>query len=340
MRRLFCTLVLFAASAQAQILLPQMMRNNSTAHLLFRSGFESSSAINTPTNCGSTECYQQPSGTDAASGYTWPPQLWGSQTTFLGGGWWQLQTNVSQTPTTVVDYIQNTLEPTGGRNGTQGLKMLNQTTLNGHVTGQDPFQITPDVSQPQGDFYIRVWFKLQSNILTEMCQGQNGDGTWCDWRALAEWKTGGQANGGANPCIVGQTWGGDYRNIIFVIKSAGALKWRVQADTVANGGLAYNVFWQTDNTSVPVPVDEWFKLEWFVHRATDSTGRIWVAINGTTIADFHGVTINTPAYGGGSSCKINRIMPFTVYNTAASPIYQWVDDLEIWDGFPVDASAH
>jgi hypothetical protein len=33
------------------------------------------------------------------------------------------------------------------------------------------------------------------------------------------------------------------------------------------------------------------------------------------------------------------MMP-NLYSGSAYPIYQWVDDLQIWDGFPPDASPH
>jgi hypothetical protein len=34
-------------------------------------------------------------------------------------------------------------------------------------------------------------------------------------------------------------------------------------------------------------------------------------------------------------------MPFLNYSSGQSlPAYQWVDDLELWDGFPASASLH
>jgi hypothetical protein len=67
------------------------------------------------------------------------------------------------------------------------------------------------------------------------------------------------------------------------------------------------------------------KFEVFWHRSTGPDGRVWMAVNGQVIVDMPGPNkIRAP---------INRIAP-NLYTGTAFPVYQWMDDLEIWDGFP------
>jgi hypothetical protein len=43
---------------------------------------------------------------------------------------------------------------------------------------------------------------------------------------------------------------------------------------------------------------------------------------------------------GVNKAPINRIMVSQLYTSTAYPIYQWIDDVEIWDGFPPGAAPH
>jgi hypothetical protein len=108
----------------------------------------------------------------------------------------------------------------------------------------------------------------------------------------------------------------------------GPLFWQIKGDNEANGGLPYQEFWRVDNCAFAVPVDQWFKFEVFWHRSSGADGRAWVAFNGQVIADHYGPLM------GVNNASINRIMPGLLYSQTPYPIYQWVDDLEIWDGFP------
>ena len=112
------------------------------------------------------------------------------------------------------------------------------------------------------------------------------------------------------------------------VKPNGPLYWQIQGDNEANGGLPYQVFWKVENCSHPVPVDEWFKFEVFWHRSHLSEGRVWMAVNGQVIVDRYGPNI------GVSNAPINRIMMPNLYSDTPYPVYQWVDDVEIWNGFP------
>jgi hypothetical protein len=59
-----------------------------------------------------------------------------------------------------------------------------------------------------------------------------------------------------------------------------------------------------------------------------------MAGNGQVIFDHYGPN------RGVNNAPINRIMMPNLYSSAPYPIYQWVDDVQIWDGFPSDAAPH
>jgi len=315
--------------------------NSSSATLLFKSTFGKGVALAQPGDCGSLGCYQPVTGTDQSTGYSWPPNIWGSTGTWNKGGYAQLIADAgrSMTSSTVGNYVLNELQTVTGPDGNPTTAIYGEnrgSDRKGKTSRQNPYVITPDVNQPQSDIYIREWIKLQPNLASQLKPGQFSDGSWGDWRAFAEWKTGGQAMGGKSGCVPGgPAWGGDYRNIVYVMMdSRKNLYWRMQGDNVANGGLPYKVYWKVDNHEVPVPVGKWFQFEWFWHRSSGPDGRAWAAVNGRVIGEFQGPVMGE--YG----CKINRIVPFTVYTGGHFPAYQWVTGLEIWNGFPQDATAH
>ena len=137
------------------------------------------------------------------------------------------------------------------------------------------------------------------------------------WRPIFEWKT-----------------AGDYRVIAQVVTYGNnGPWWQIIGDNNANGGLAYQRFWEVDNTTVAVPVGEWFKFEVFWHRSSGEDGRVWMAVNGNVIADHYGPNM------GVNSAPINRIFMPNLYSGSTYPIYQWLDDVEIWNGFPTLATA-
>ncbi len=326
-------------AAQASLTISVATPTTNSAIRLFKSGFDSGVSLAAPANCGSIECYQQTGGTDASTGSTWPPNVWGSANTWGKGGYLQLYAGTSISSSTISNYVVNQLQTVTGHTGSSTTALYQGTlgsSYEGSTSRQDPYVITPDVTAPQGDLYIREWINVEPDLKTQLIPGQFPDGSWGDWRVIAEWKTGGQAMGGTTGCVPGApTYGGDYRIIVFIIMdNNGNLFWRVQGDNNANGNLPVTTFWQIDDHSIPVPVGQWFKFEWFWHRSSGSDGRVWAAINGQVIADRYGSNI------GAYNCQINRIVPHTVYTGGHLPAYQWVDDLEIWNTFPADASSH
>jgi len=76
------------------------------------------------------------------------------------------------------------------------------------------------------------------------------------------------------------------------------------------------------------------KFEVFWHRSSAADGRVWMAVNGQVIVDHYGSNM------GPNNAPINRIFMPNLYGSTAFPIYQWIDDLQIWDSFPPDAAPH
>jgi hypothetical protein len=219
------------------------------------------------------------------------------------------------TAATLGDYMVNQIQTVTGRDGTPTRALYSEikqsgccgTNPQGGGATQDPFMILP-VGETS-DLYISYWVKSQPDLAQLMPHPNR--------RVLFEWKT-----------------AGDYRVTASVVTWGGApLSWLVIGDNIANGGLPPQRFWEA-YSSVPVPVGEWFKFEVFWHRSSGSDGRVWMAVNGQVIADHYGPNM------GINNARINRIMVSTLYSSTAYPIYQWVDDVQIWDGFPSDAAPH
>jgi hypothetical protein len=268
------------------------------------------------------------SGTDGSTGNAWPPSVW--QTGSVGH--FQLFADAPVDTTNVSTHIVNQLQSGAGRNASQSLyseiKQSGCCGTNAQDGGatQDPYVLEP--AGTEGDLYVSYWLKFQPDLETLM--GQCGPNIGFHWRVPFEWKT-----------------AGDYRVIVQIQRDRdpnscafiGPLYWSVAADNEANCNLyapppdrqcppTSTNAWVEPRTSVAVAVDQWFKLEVFWHRSAGSDGRVWMAVDGEVIADHYGA--NTGDWGA----PINRIMIDQLYTSTAYPVFQWVDDLQIWRGFP------
>ena len=303
---------------------------------VFRSGFEPNAALDNPTQCFGTGCWQFITGTDSSTGYTWPPSIWGGSTTAI-----QLLADTPVDATTIRDYMFNQILTITGHNGTPTQALYSQITQSGCCGGdpqgegstQNSLQIQP-ASEPNGtagDLYISYWLKFQPGLAKLMGVDLGSQaGPW-NWRLFFEWKT-----------------DGDYRVSAQVKRDPyinnGNLFWVVTGDNVANGNLPPKEFWNVTNTTVPVPVGEWLKFEVFWHRSAGPDGRVWMAVNGLVIADRFGRNMATsdpsdpdgPPYAFSDSPRaINRILASALYSSTSYPIHQWMDDLYIDGGFPL-----
>lgn len=276
-------------------------RTTKPASLLFWSGFESGVSLGPIYNCYPNGCYQDLVGNDAATGFSWPPKM-SSNSKF------QMRSGTQTSPDTIDDWIVNQIQTVTGRTGAQTRAQYSLIKKNpctgtagqGSCSTQAAYIVRP---LTQGDTYISFWRKLQPDLLQKMA-GET-------WHVLFEWKS-----------------SGDYRVISQIVNYGGKPYWQIKADNVANGGLAKQEFWRTENKAVPVPIGEWFKFEVFWHRSKGADGRVWMAVNGQKIVDKFGPNI------GVNNDPIDRIFLTQLYSGAAYPIYQWTDDVQIWSDFP------
>lgn len=265
-----------------------------TPRLLFKSGFEGSLLLGEPYDC-ETSCWQDIKGSDSATGYSWPPEIW------QGGAKLQLLADTPVTPDTVSTYVLNELQRAAGPHGRPTSVLYSEIRKHGGSSTQTPVLLTPSTTALQGDLYVSQWIKLQPDLLERL--GPNS------WWVLFEWKTNAQQ-----------------RLITYVYTdSLNKPYWYLKTDD-HSGGVAKE-FWKVANRTAPVPIGEWFKFEIFWHRSSQRDGRAWQAINGQIVFDHFG-----PLLGGKD--PIDRIMLTQVYAGGSLPLYQWVDDIEIWDGFP------
>jgi hypothetical protein len=298
----------------------------SSARLLFRSGFEGGALGFQPLiDCWGTGCWQDLVGQDSLTSFTWPDNIGGGNGKFL-----MLSDPVTTTAATIGDYLFNRLETVTGSDGRATSALRQQISQNQNGTNpmgtaaiQNELQFLP--KQEPGDMYVSYWMKLQPDLVEKMNNlpagpGISGGGTW---RAIFALKTGRQTAWG------GPANDGDYRIEAYVMTSGGGQPyWVLVGDNNAGGGAPLvNDFW-IENRSLPVPVGQWFKFEIFWHRSAGTDGRVWMAVNGQVVADRRGANM------GAWNLPINRIMAPILYSGSRMPIYQWVDNLEVWDGFP------
>ena len=278
------------------------------ARLLFSSGFEGSIALSAPSLYGNGG-WQDIRGTDSTTGFTWPGNISGGSISM------QLIAGVPVDASTIGNYMFNRIETVMGHNGNQTQALYSELRQQGGSVQQDVLLLQP--ASEQGDMYISFWIKLQPNLQAKM--------TPQTWYEVFEWKTGGDYR---VKCEI-DSWDDGCGGV----KPNGPMFWRLQGDNEANGGLPYQEFWHVDNCAHAVPVDQWFKFEVFWHRSHASDGRVWVGVNGQMYFNRYGANY------GVNNKTINRIFLPNLYArdtsySAAAPLYHWVDDVEIWNGFP------
>lgn len=95
--------------------------------------------------------------------------------------------------------------------------------------------------------------------------------------------------------------------------------------------------WQSRNTTVDVPLGEWFLIEAYQYRhPTD--GKVYVAVNGEVVFDL---TVRTQHRD--QPRPLLFWSPIKLYHDeswwAAGPTEQWYDDIEVWSGLPTDVDT-
>lgn len=291
------------------------MSSASTAKLLFKTGFENGVSLGAPMDCFDAGCWQDLKGTDSTTGFTFPVRLWGGAKYIS-----RIQLDVGEptivsgiTTANVGNYMRNDIVTTVGHTG-QNTRALYQQLFKQYNSDrssrvQNMFQIFPGATN-QGDLYYSFWLKTNPNLAS---LGRGG------WKAITQVKTSGDFRAGL------QIQGYD---------SSRPPYYAVQLDNYANGGLPVEVFDVIENYAVPImPGGTWVRVEAF-YRMHPTSGRAWFAVNGKTIVDHRGKMM------GINKRPINRVFAFPLYTNYAMPAWQYVDDFEMWDGFPPHASAH
>lgn len=261
------------------------------ARRLFSSGFEGVS-LGAP-RWG----WQDIIGTDRVTGQDWSEGFWSGIRPRL-----QLRAGAFTTE------IRTVIGPHGER--TRALyQAVNSVDASG---SQIPLVFQPrNRMAEQRELYTSLRIMFQPDLSSQLVPGPL-NGLWGNWRQVWAFKT-----------------GGDYRiQIVVMMGSDRNLFWRAQGDNDANGPYRYQMYWQSDNTSMPVVAGAWIRLETFTHRSAGQDGRFWVAVDGRTIVDRRGPNM------GVANLPIDRLFLPTVYTNGHVPAYQWVDDIEIWEGMP------
>jgi hypothetical protein len=164
---------------------------------------------------------------------------------------------------------------------------------------QYPYEIL-NITEGKKDLYVRYWMKIDTESLTQKDK----------WRALFEYKTKDYAVGTGFRLI----------SYIYTDKQ-GRAYWHWQGDANPKQSI-----WEIDNYDIPVPGNKWFLTEYYWHWSEGGDGRALWRINGEVVGDHYGPTTR-------NSKPIDFIILTQIYGDG-NPKYQWIDDIEIWDGLP------
>lgn len=257
---------------------------SSDAKLLFSSGFE---GITLSPNDATD--YQYLNGTDVETGFTWPPNIWGSSYNGLH--------------TINEDGISNKIETVEGHTGELTSVLYNEILYsNGSPGAQTPYQINR-ISEDPDEYYISFWAKIDGVSLNKPN----------DWRIIWQYKSDKFDYQNPQP---------GYRISIYMYNDKnGNTFWHTKGDDQNPD------YWAQSNTNVPVPRNEWFQVEVYSKVSSQADGRFWAKVNGQEIANHDGPNL------GISGDSMSFMMLTQLYGNSY-PAYQWIDDIEIWDGVP------
>lgn len=236
------------------------------------------------------EDYQYITGMDKETGDSWPLHILGSN--FSG---------IHRINDDRGKAITNSIVTVIGPKGDSSSVLYQEVKYDVNVT-QTPFQINNIQENPQ-ELYMSYWMKTDSTSFHKKDI----------WRAIWEYKTKNYAS-----------YTNGFRMIAFMATDyEGKPYWLFQGDTSPQ-----NPIWQTENYSVPLILNEWFKVEYHIKWDDGPNGYASMKVNGKLIGEHRGATT-------ANSDPMDFIMLTQVYGNS-HPMHQWVDDIEIWDGLPED----
>ena len=297
--------LLFSAVVYSQsILIGVIASGMPSSTLLFKSGFEDD-VVYVPwsePNPGQAD-YEDIEGSDEV-GYTWPIQLRSPTTSRFH----HIIDGTGDPVDDLNDFFTTDIVTVTGHGGGSTKALYQSLDSLPNAISQTWYEIyyASPTSITDEDTYIKYWMKLPSHSIDTMGASR--------WRSVFFMKS----------------VDVDYRIEAYIYTtSTNVPYWFVHGDKFDGG---YEEFWSessldADTSNVEVPIDEWFTMEYFWHRTNDENGRFYWAVNGDTVCDRYG------SLYGPSNNNITLISPFGVYANEV-PAHQWIDDLEIWNGFP------
>ncbi len=263
----------------------------STGKLLFSSGFESDTYLSEPSSeleISNWPDYEIIRGTDASTGYSWPISILGSN--FAG---------IHKVDDDGGAALSNDIETVIGHNGEETTALFQSVNYDIQFT-QTPYQINNITENPE-ELYMSYRMKTDDTALVGPDK----------WRAIWEYKTDDYAS-----------YANGFRMIaLMVTDNQGTPHWVFQGDTSPTSPV-----WQVENYDVPVIMNAWFKVEYYIKWSDAADGYASMKVNGQLIAEHYGATTT-------NSDNLDFIILTQVYGNS-HPMHQWVDDIEIWDGVP------
>ncbi len=272
--------------------------------LLFKSGFENDTTLGGVSGNAPNSIDQTISGTDQSTGFAWSSlwSLWSPNHGLVG----LHLVPYSGSSDPLASHFFNAIDTATSHSGSRSLLMKVDGYPEGSCCAQDVLN-SVGMSQPVTQLYERVWMKFQPELATYLSNYTNNY-----WRVLFEFKT--------------QT---DYRIATYVYgDGSGNAYFHVHADNnAASGCRSCTTYWSISNHAVTVPLNQWFLLEIYLKRSAGSDGRFFWAVNGQTVAD------RTGANYGPNNEQIVGLFFQNLYSNYF-PMYQWLDDFELWDSPP------
>jgi hypothetical protein len=283
-----------------------MVSSTCHAQLLFKSGFESGVTL-TPYFPENTIWRRNITGTDSTTGFTWPGDLPGERTPIFQF--------VLGKEARFEDFVATKIETVPGRDGKPTKAMFFE------VINDDPdfvsltrveYMYWPPPEHDQ--CYVKYWMKLQEDFLDVI-----GTTDKPVWRLFMECKEPKRLPGKQNY---------DYRWNLHIYKDGDTGKpyFVINAE---QGNPEHIRHFDIRNKDVPVPIGEWFKVEYFWKHHV-SNGRFWLKINDVLIGDHKG-RLSHPD-GHNKTAAFHSFMKLYVGrgwfhggNTARA----WIDDIEI-----------